>query len=81
MESGSRGTSRPPWSEEKMAAVSEAPAYWGPSVNRSWMSLDLKKRFCLGSRSTCDRIQSEQLQGTSSLSCNRCRQLSVCLIP
>ena len=51
--SGSRGTSRPPCREEKMAAVSEAPAYCGPSVNRSWMSLDLKKRFCFGSRSTC----------------------------
>lgn len=35
-----------------MEAVSEAPAYCGPSVNRSWMSLDLKKRFCLGLRST-----------------------------
>ena len=41
-----------------MAAVSDAPAYWGPSVNRSWMSLDLKKRFCFGSRSTCSQEQS-----------------------
>ena len=38
-----------------MAAVSDAPAYWGPSVNRSWMSFDLKKRFCFGSRSTCSQ--------------------------
>lgn len=36
----------------KIWAVSGAWAYWSPSWNRSLISLALKKRFCLGSRST-----------------------------
>ena len=40
----------------KRAADSVASAYSSPSVKRSRMSLDLKKRFCLGSDSTCSQV-------------------------